>query len=266
MDDMQSSRPNEPPRVISCNICAYNEADKIANILRAVDGHPLLSEIIVVNDGSTDDTAVLARSFPNVTLISYPTNRGKTYALSRGMAAARGDHLMLIDADLAGLTAADIFALAEPVAAGRTQVSISLRANSLALYRALGLDFVSGERLIPAWLVRPHVSKMEHLPRWGGEAFINTLITQARLAIAVVDWPGVFNIRKAQKVGTWRGLMAELAMTADVFRVLSPVRVVRQNLALLSLVRRPVSGRRVRLKFGARPGGLLARLTRRPAA
>jgi glycosyltransferase involved in cell wall biosynthesis len=250
MSDMQGPDTGYPAKRISCIICAYNEADKIANILKAVDGHPLLSEVIVVNDGSTDGTAALAQSFPDVTLISYPTNRGKTYALSQGMAVAKGDHFMLIDADLSGLTAADIFALAAPVTAGRAEVSISLRANSLALYRALGLDFVSGERLIPADLVRPHLARMEHLPRWGGEVFINNLITAARLRVEVVDWPGVFNIRKAQKVGAWRGLLAELTMTADVFRVLSPVMVVRQNVALLSLMRRPAPQRRVHLRFG----------------
>ena len=252
------------PRTISCVICAYNEADQIAEILKTVVGHALFAEIIVVNDGSTDDTAALAQSFPDVTVISYPTNRGKTYALSQGIAAARGDHIMLIDADLAGLEPANIVALAEPVITGRAQVSISLRANSLALYRALGLDFVSGERLIPAWLVKPHVAEMERLPRWGGEAFINNLITRAGLVIAVVDWPGVFNIRKAEKVGALKGLMAELSMTADVFRVLSPAKVVAQNLAMLSLIRRPEADRRAWLRFG-RPAedGFQARLSRR---
>lgn len=265
MNDRQEQHSGDPAGSISCIICAYNEADKINDILKAVHGHPLLSEIIVVNDGSTDDTAVLAQAFPDVTLISYPYNRGKTYALSQGMAAARGDYFMLIDADLAGLTAADIFALAAPVRSGTAAVSISLRANSLALYRALGLDFVSGERLIPAGLVKPHLEQMTRLPRWGGEVFINNLITDARLRVAVVDWPAVFNIRKAQKIGAWRGLLAELTMTADVFRVLSPVMVVRQNLALLALLQRPAQ--RVKLRFDMPWDGVRSLFSRRhPAA
>lgn len=265
MDDRRDQHSGDLAGSISCIICAYNEADKINDILKAVHGHPLLSEIIVVNDGSTDDTALLAQSFPDVTLISYPLNRGKTYALSQGMAAAQGDYFMLIDADLAGLTAADIFSLAAPVRSGLARVSISLRANSLALYRALGLDFVSGERLIPATLVKPHLNDMTRLPRWGGEVFINNLITDAGLTVAVVDWPAVFNIRKAQKVGAWRGLLAELTMTVDVFRVLSPVMVVRQNLALLSLVQRPAP--RVRLRFDMPWEGVRGLFSgRRPAA
>ncbi len=239
------------PETVSCVVCAYNEALQISQILKAIHGHPLLSEIIVVNDGSTDDTAALAARFPGVRLISYPVNRGKTYALSQGIAAATGDYLMLLDADLDGLTAADVQALAEPVLRGRSQVSLSLRANSLALYRGLGLDFVTGERMLPARLIKPHVERMEALPRWGGEVFINRLITAADLSVAVVKWRHVFNIRKARKVGAWRGLLAELSMTADVFRVLTPVEVVRQNLALLALIERSRVVRYLRPQFAA---------------
>jgi glycosyltransferase involved in cell wall biosynthesis len=230
---------------ISCIVCAYNEADRIRNILEAVREHPALSEVIVVNDGSTDDTDALLAGYPDIQVLSHTPNRGKTYALGRGIAAAKGEFLMLLDADLCGVTAADIQALADPVIDGRAEVSISLRRNSLALYRALGLDFVSGERVIPAWLMGEAVGEMERLPRWGGEVFINSLIIRERMAIAVVDWPRVFNIRKYKKVGRWRGVFAELSMIGDAARVLSPIGLVTQNLALLGLVRRS-AGRSLR--------------------
>ena len=159
-------------------------------------------------------------------------NKGKTYALSRGIAAAKGDYLMLLDADLTGVTSSDVTALAAPVIGGRADVSISLRRNSLALYRTIGLDFVSGERVLPISLVRDAVETMQKLPRWGGEAFMNDLIIQKGLRVAVVDWPRVFNIRKYDKV------LDEIDMMRDALKVLSPWGVVRQNLALLALVRR----------------------------
>jgi glycosyltransferase involved in cell wall biosynthesis len=233
--DSAGRSSSEAPR-ISCIVCAYNEADRIRDILEAVRLHPALSEVIVVNDGSTDDTLTLLAGYPCIRVISYSPNQGKTYALSQGIAAAKGDYLMLLDADLSGVTPADVQALADPVTSGRAQVSISLRSNSLALYRALGLDFVSGERVIPARLVREAVAAMERLPRWGGEVFINNLIIREQLSIAVVDWPRVYNIRKYKKVGRWRGMFAELSMIGDAFRVLSPWGTVSQNLALLRLI------------------------------
>ena len=233
----RSARPGAEAK-ISCIVCAYNEADRIRHILDAVYRHPMLYEIIVVNDGSTDDTAAMLANYPEIRVLSYSPNRGKTYAMEQGVAAAGGDYLMFLDADLAGVTQADVAALARPVANGWTDVSISLRANSLLPYRMVGLDFVSGERVIPSWLVADALTAMRKLPRWGGEAFINDRICREKLSIAVVKWPAVYNIRKHQKVGFWRGVLAELAMVGDAFKVLSPLGSISQNLKLLSLIKR----------------------------
>jgi hypothetical protein len=139
---------------------------------------------------------------------------------------------------LAGVSAADVQALAEPVIGGRARVSISLRRNSLPPYRWIGLDFVSGERVIPAKLLDQAVKEMEQLPRWGCEAYINDLIIEEGLSVAVVDWPTVFNTPKTSKRGPWHGVIGELEMVRDAVGFLSPMGVVRQNLALLMLVRR----------------------------
>jgi len=238
---IEESEPQSPPgdlRGISCVVCAYNEADRIRNILDVIVGHPTLGEVIVVNDGSTDETEALIRSYPTIRVLSHSPNRGKTYALSRGIAAARFDHLMLLDADLAGVTAADIDALAAPVMRGEAEVSISLRSNSLWVYRQLGLDFVSGERVAPKWLLKGAVDAMQRLPRWGGEVFMNEIFIRQGCRIAVVRWRRVLNIRKYQKVGAWRGALAEAKMIADATRVLTPLGLVTQNLRLLKQVNR----------------------------
>lgn len=229
-------------RGISCIVCAYNEADRLGTILQAIDAHPALKEVIVVNDGSTDDTVALIDAFPNVRRVSYSANRGKTYAMSKGIAAARGDQLMFLDADLAGLGPREIDLLAAPITSGRAKISISLRRNSLFFYRMIGLDFVSGERVVPAWLLRDHAETMATLPRWGGEAFINQLIIEAKLPIEIVHWPGVTNIRKYQKMGRLRGLLAELRMVESALQILSPLALAGQVIGLRNLVVRSRPG------------------------
>ena len=227
---------NLPKASLTAIICAYNEADRIGRVLETIVDHPLFGEIIVVDDGSTDTTAAKVRAFPKVTLISYPINRGKTYALARGVEAARCDHLMLLDADLAGMRRQDIEALARPVLSGRAEVSLSLRRNSLGLYRMMGLDFVSGERVLPRALLANDAGEMMELPRWGGEVFINQKIINQGLRVSVVDWRNVSHTPKGQKVGAWQGVIGELGMMGDALRLLSPLGVVRQNMALLRLV------------------------------
>ena len=228
---------------ISCVICAYNEADRIRGVLDIVALHPLFDEIIVVDDGSTDYTRDVLRSYPGLRVIACKTNRGKTYALSEGIAAAQSRLIMLLDADLTGLTAENLSALAKPVLEGKSEVSISLRCNSLALYRLMGMDFVSGERVIPKSLLANALFEMKRLPRWGGEVFMNRLIVAKKLRVAVVRWSNVSNVRKCDKIGVWYGVKEEVRMICDVLRVISPLQAVHQTFGLLVLTM-PVRARR----------------------
>jgi glycosyltransferase involved in cell wall biosynthesis len=81
----------------------YNEVDNIREILKRVEAQKLASEIIVVDDGSTDGTRkVLAELDGNQTLrvILHEHNKGKGAAVVTGFKAARGEILLIQDADL----------------------------------------------------------------------------------------------------------------------------------------------------------------------
>jgi dolichyl-phosphate beta-glucosyltransferase len=89
-------------------IPAYNESERLAvslpKVLDYVDRQALQAEIIVVNDGSSDETADVVRRFsllhPEVRLLENPGNRGKGYSVRNGMLHAQGDVLLFTDADL----------------------------------------------------------------------------------------------------------------------------------------------------------------------
>jgi glycosyltransferase involved in cell wall biosynthesis len=220
---------------ISCIVCAFNEAPRIAAVLDVISNHPLLGEVIVVDDGSTDDTAGVVERYPAVRLISSPVNRGKSFAMATGVAAAQYDVLMLLDADLIGLSAEHITALAAPVLSGGADVSLSLRKNSLLVYRAIGLDFVSGERVISRSLLSEAQDEMHRLPRFGIEIFMNRRIIARRLSIAVTRWPHVTQARKSEKLGLWKGIRAEWRMIADLLQVAYPLALLSQIHQLLLL-------------------------------
>jgi glycosyltransferase involved in cell wall biosynthesis len=220
---------------ISCIICAWNEAPRIGAVLAVVSTHPLLDEVIVVDDGSIDGTSEVVRSFPNVRSIRLDTNRGKSHAMAVGVAAAKHDLLMLLDADLKGLDAGDVTRLAEPVLSERAEVSMSLRRNSLLVYRVLGLDFVSGERVLPRELLSEALAEMRRLPRFGLEVFANARIIAGKLSIAVVRWPHVTQARKREKMGWWRGTRSEFRMVLDVLQVALPLAAITQTYRMHSL-------------------------------
>src|SRR5438270_414865 len=95
---------------------AYNESERLASslpkVLDYVAQRRLTAEVIVVNDGSKDDTADVVRRFaaidPSVRLLENPGNRGKGYSVRNGMLHARGDVMLFSDTDLSSpITEAD---------------------------------------------------------------------------------------------------------------------------------------------------------------
>lgn len=89
---------------LSVIIPVYNQEENIEKNLTALKS--CLSdqfkafEIIAVNDGSTDNSLEILKSISFIRLISYSENRGKGYAVKRGVMAAQGKYIFFTDADL----------------------------------------------------------------------------------------------------------------------------------------------------------------------
>jgi glycosyltransferase involved in cell wall biosynthesis len=93
---------NRLREMVSVVIPAYNEEAGLTDVVKGLHSRLELSgrrfEIIVVDDGSRDHTLDVARGL-DVTVISHGTNRGYGAALKTGIQAARGEHILICDAD-----------------------------------------------------------------------------------------------------------------------------------------------------------------------
>jgi glycosyltransferase involved in cell wall biosynthesis len=84
---------------LSIVIPAYNEGDVIGPVLDEIIALKLDAEILVVSDGSTDNTAEVALSRKGVRVLEHPYNIGNGAAVKSGIRASRGDFILLMDGD-----------------------------------------------------------------------------------------------------------------------------------------------------------------------
>jgi glycosyltransferase involved in cell wall biosynthesis len=108
--------------VVTAIVPAYNEAGYIGETLAALHAAGCFTEIVVVDDGSRDDTGTIAREYARV--IRHPQNWGKGAAIATGMAHATSPVVCWVDADL-GKTAVHVRHLLPPVLNGEADMTIA---------------------------------------------------------------------------------------------------------------------------------------------
>lgn len=99
---------------ISCVIPAFNEETTIIPLIRNIKKVESINEIIVVDDGSDDQTYNFAKS-ENITVLQHSKNKGKGASIKTGAGYASGDIILFLDADLANMSPKKIASLLHPL-------------------------------------------------------------------------------------------------------------------------------------------------------
>ena len=96
-DDMPLQRARGP--LVSIVICTYNRYGMLTEAIASALVQSWPCEVIVVDDGSTDDTWELLQCFDGIRCVRLPENQGKAAALDAGVAIAQGEYLLVFDDD-----------------------------------------------------------------------------------------------------------------------------------------------------------------------
>ena len=214
---------------IACIIPAYNEQKRIIRVLRPVLDSKLFSQVIVVDDGSTDHTGTMAHIM-GASVVNLTRNRGKSIAVSHGLFCCQhADYICLLDADLDGLMIHNLIELTAPVRCGTADATISSRTSYGGLWH-LDFDMFSGERVLPLKLLED--CHLETRSSFEMEVVINGALIDYGARISVVDWPNVSNPTKAKKYGVWQGVKRDWRMFNEMRRVGGMRALVKQRVML----------------------------------
>lgn len=104
-------------------IPAFNEEKTITDTIRALKKRPEVDNILVVNDGSSDNTSALARQ-EEVEVLDLPSNRGKGAAMNSALEHINTDIIAFVDGDL-GSAAGEVHKILAPVLEGKTDLCIA---------------------------------------------------------------------------------------------------------------------------------------------
>ncbi len=215
---------------VAAIIPAYNEEKTIISVLDALKQAPIVSQIIVVSDGSEDDTVhVVSSCYSNtsdgVEIIELLENRGKGGAVMAGLDRCAAEVILVLDADLIGLTTDHIEDLLQPVISGEALMSVGIFekgrvATDLAQKMA---PFLSGQRALRRDLLE-NISDLD-LSRFGLEMALHQYVEENELAAEVVQLPDLSHVMKEEKLGLSKGIAARAKMYCEIVKYAARIEV-----------------------------------------
>lgn len=195
---------------VDCIIPARDEAVTVGSVVEIARACRYVRDVIVVDDGSRDDTASVAAAAGAKVVRRERSDGSKAHAMEAGVSASDADAVLFVDADLIGVTPAHLDDICRPVVEHRAAMSLGTFDYGW-FWNPWVLRFppTSGERIVPRWVFDAIPPSKRH--GYTIEIMINEVICEARLPTVARVMTGVTHRTKRDKFGrvdgyrrTWR--------------------------------------------------------------
>ena len=212
--------PTKP--AIAAIVPAYNEASRIGRVLQTLLDTPAVTEIIVVDDGSSDGTVAevqaLQAADARLRLVQHVRNQGKGQALYTGWQATRAPFLVFLDADLVNLKPEHVLDLIQPVIAGQADMTMGVFESGYwrsDLTQQL-TPWLTGQRCLRSRLMEQIHWKAA--AGYGFETAITLTASRQQWRSRRVALRGVTHMMGDLPHGAWRGPLNKLKMFKHIGR------------------------------------------------
>lgn len=156
-------------------ISSFNEEKTIAEVLTACCNLNPDCEIIVVDDGSTDNTETILNGLSDDYLFRYEKlkqNMGKSWAMAHGVEIATTDIILFFDADVSNIKKEHFDALLKPLLQDEADIVLGQPSETLIDYRINPFAALTGERALWKKDILPILNDIRNI-RFGVETYIN---------------------------------------------------------------------------------------------
>lgn len=214
-------------KVVSVIIPAYNEERGIGRAIDTLTHSPLVGEIIVVDDGSTDRTSEVAKH-SDARVVRLQKNQGKGGAMDIGVREAKFGNILFCDGDMYGFSASEIEAVVSPLLNGNLDMVIGVRQGvSFTRYFFPFLTQISGFRA--ARKMRWREIPRRFMSGYHIELATNFVAKRNRWNVACVDVPGLKHSIKETKRGFLNGSFTRIVMIVDILSFLAELYLLKRS-------------------------------------
>ena len=195
---------------------AYNEGPRVAAVTSVLKRCALIDRVLVIDDGSQDNTAEAARA-TGVDVLRLPRNMGKGAAVAKGIKATDSEVILLMDADLVGLTEKHVNDLAVPVLNGQADMTVGMFRGGRVLtdLAQMVTTFLSGQRALKRSLFEP--SELEDT-EYGLETILTQIANEKSLIVKKVFLDELTQVVKEEKMGVSEGMRTRFKMYWHVIK------------------------------------------------